>query len=120
MFKKPKTDLKIVDNVFVKLHHFLKVGDTHEGHSHAFDHITLLASGSVNMVHDKGEAEYKAPHLIVTPKGIKHQFTALEPNTVFCCIHAIREKDDLDAVASPDITIEQAWELLGTVPLTKE
>jgi dTDP-4-dehydrorhamnose 3,5-epimerase-like enzyme len=116
----PTTDLKIVDNVFVKLHHFLHTGDTHKGHAHAFDHITLLATGSVNMVHDKGEAVYKAPHLIVTPKGIKHQFTALEPNTVFCCIHAIREKDDLNAIASPDITIEQAWELMGTAPLTKD
>ena len=116
----PKIDLQIVDNVFVKLHHFLNVGDTHEGHAHAFDHITLLATGSVNMVHDNGQAEYKAPHLIVTPKGIKHQFTALEPNTVFCCIHAIREKDDLDAIASPSITPEQAWELLSHAPLTKE
>jgi hypothetical protein len=116
----PKIDLQIVDNVFVKLHQFNNAGDTHEGHAHAFDHITLLATGSVNMVHDNGEAVYKAPHLIVTPKGIKHQFTALEPNTVFCCIHAIREKDDLDAIASPNITIEQAWELMGKAPLTKE
>ena len=117
---RPTPDLKIVDNVFVKLHHFLHVGDTHEGHTHSFDHITLLSYGSVKMVHDNGEAEYKAPHLIVTPKGIKHQFTALEPNTVFCCIHAIREKDELDGIASPDISIEQAWELMGQVPLTKE
>ena len=116
----PITDFKIVDNVFVKMHLFNNIGDTHEGHAHAFDHITLLATGSVNMVHDKGEAVYKAPHLIVTPKGIKHQFTALEANTVFCCIHAIREQDNLDGIASPDITIEQAWELLGTVPLTKD
>jgi quercetin dioxygenase-like cupin family protein len=116
----PTTDLKIVDNVFVKMHLFNHAGDTHEGHAHAFDHITLLATGSVNMVHDKGQAEYKAPHLIVTPKGIKHQFTALEPNTVFCCIHAIREQDELDAIASPNITLEQAWELLSHAPLTKE
>ena len=116
----PITDLKIVDNVFVKLHRFIEVGDTHEGHAHAFDHITLLASGSVKMVHDNGESEFKAPHLIVTPKGIKHQFTALEPNTVFCCIHAIREKNELDAIADPNITEEQAWELLSNAPLTKE
>jgi len=116
----PTTDLKIVDNVFVKMHLFNNVGDTHEGHTHAFDHITLLSYGSVKMVHDNGEAEYKAPHLIVTPKGIKHQFTALEPNTVFCCIHAIREKDELDGIASPDISLEQACELLGKVPLTKD
>ena len=120
MLNKPKTNLQIVDNVFVKLHHFLKVGDTHEGHAHMFDHITLLSAGSVKMVHDKGEAEYKAPHLIVTPKGIKHQFTALEDNTVFCCIHAIREKDELDAIASPNITVEEAWELMKTAPLTKD
>jgi len=116
----PLTDLKIVDNVFVKLHQFVKAGDTHNGHAHTFDHITLLATGSVKMIHDNGEAEYKAPHLIVTPKGIKHQFIALEPDTVFCCIHAIRDKDDIDAVADPNITVEEAWELIGKVPLTND
>jgi quercetin dioxygenase-like cupin family protein len=116
----PITDLKLVDNVFVKLHHLLKPGDTHQGHAHVFDHITLLSSGSVLMKHDKGEQEFKAPHLIVTPKGITHQFTALEPNTVFCCIHAIRDGDGVDNVASPNITSEQQWELLSKYPLTDE
>jgi quercetin dioxygenase-like cupin family protein len=114
----PITDLKLVDNVFVKMHQFINIGDTHQGHAHAFDHITLLSSGAVKMVHDNGEDEYKAPHLIVTPKGVKHQFTALEPNTVFCCIHAIRDGDGLNDVASPDITPEQAFELLTTYSLT--
>ena len=114
------TALKIVDNVFVKLHHFVQVGDTHKGHAHTFDHITLLSSGAVRMVHDNGEAEYKAPHLIVTPKGIKHQFTALEPNTVFCCVHAIRDGDGVDDVASPDITLEQAANLTTKYPLIEQ
>jgi quercetin dioxygenase-like cupin family protein len=104
--------------VFVKMHLFNHAGDTHEGHAHMFDHITLLAAGSVKMVHDRGEAEYKAPHLIVTPKGIKHQFTALEPNTVFCCIHAIRDGDGVDDVASQDITPEQAFDLMTKYSLT--
>lgn len=116
----PQTDLKVVDNVFVKMHRFVYAGDTHEGHAHAFDHITLLAHGSVKMIHDNGEAEFKAPHLIVTPKGIKHQFVALEAETVFCCIHAVREKEDIDGVASPNITLDEAWDLLGKVPLTVE
>lgn len=120
MSNPPITDLKLVDNVFVKLHHFIRVGDTHDGHAHAFDHITLLASGSVRMAHDNGVAEFKAPHLIVTPKGITHQFTALEPNTVFCCIHAVREGDELDDIASPDITQAEAFELLTTYKLTKD
>lgn len=114
----PATDLKLVDNVFVKLHHFINVGDTHEGHAHAFDHITLLASGSVTMKHDNGEQDFVAPHLIVTPKGICHQFTAKEPNTVFCCIHAVRDGSNVDDVASQDITPEQAFELLTQYPLT--
>jgi len=114
----PITDLKLVDNVFVKMHQFINIGDTHQGHAHAFDHITLLSYGAVKMVHDNGEAEYKAPHLIVTPKGVKHQFTALEPDTVFCCIHAVRDGDGLNDVASPDITPEQAFELLTTYSLT--
>jgi quercetin dioxygenase-like cupin family protein len=113
------TDVKVVDNVFVKLHHFLRVGDTHEGHSHVFDHITLLSSGAVRMVHDNGEAEYTAPHLIVTPKGIKHQFTALEPNTVFCCVHAIRDGDGVEDIASPNITLEQAAELYTTYSMVE-
>jgi len=118
VFNNPLTDIKIVDNVFVKIHHFVRIGDTHQGHAHTFDHITLLSSGSVKMVHDNGEEEYKAPHLIVTPKGVTHQFTALEPNTVFCCVHAIRDGDGIDDVASPDITREQAVELLTKYSLT--
>lgn len=115
----PVTGLKIVDNVFVKMHHFLNVGDTHNGHAHKFDHITLLASGKVLMKHDNGEQEFTAPHLIVTPKGVTHQFTALEPNTVFCCIHAIRDGDGVDDVASPNITPEQQWDLLTKYDLVE-
>jgi quercetin dioxygenase-like cupin family protein len=116
----PVTDLKIVDNVFVKMHRFINTGDTHDGHAHTFDHITLLATGKVLMKYDNGEQEFAAPHLIVTPKGIVHQFIALEPNTVFCCIHAIRDGDNADDIAPPDITKEQAFELLGKYHLTQE
>ena len=110
-------DIKIVDNVFVKLHYFINAGEIHEGHVHTFDHITILSSGKVLMKHDNGEQEFTAPHLIVTPKGIKHQFTTLEPNTVFCCVHAIRAGSNVDDVASQDITAEQAFELLTEYPL---
>lgn len=116
----PRTDLKLVDNVFVKLHHFLDVGDTHQGHAHKFDHITLLASGKVLMKHDNGEQEFTAPHLIVTPKGVTHQFTALEPNTVFCCIHAIRDGDGVDDIAPQNISPEEQWDLMTKYQLTKD
>lgn len=116
----PVTDLKLVDNIFVKMHRFLNAGDIHQGHVHVFDHITLLATGRMLMKHDNGEQEFTAPHLIVTPKGITHQFVALEPDTVFCCIHAIRDGSEVDNVASQNITPEQAFELLTQYPLTQE
>jgi quercetin dioxygenase-like cupin family protein len=115
----PVTDVKLVDNVFVKMHQFINVGDTHNGHAHVFDHITLLAAGAVTMKHDNGEQDFTAPHLIVTPKGLVHQFIAKEPNTVFCCIHAIRDGVGVDDVASPNITAEKQWELLTTHELTQ-
>ena len=110
----PITDIKIVDGVFVKLHHFVSSGDTHQGHSHVFDHITLLASGSVLMRHDNGEEQFIAPHLIVTPKGITHQFIALEPNTVFCCVHAIRDNDGgiVPAETEPEVAAQYIGNLI--------
>lgn len=114
----PVVAIKIVDNVFVKMMHFLRAGDVHSGHSHNFDHITLLATGRVRMTHNNGEQEFVAPHLIVTPKGITHQFTALEAGTLLCCIHAIRDGDGVDDVADPSISPEQALQLLRQMPLT--
>lgn len=112
------SDIKIVDNVFVKMMCLLRTGDTHNGHSHTFDHITLLATGRVLMKHDNGEQQFVAPNLIVTPKGIHHQFIALEPKTTLCCIHAVRDGDEVDSIASPTITPEEAFNLLKTYPLT--
>ena len=116
----PVTDVQLVDNVFVKMHHFLRVGDTHQGHAHIFDHITLLATGAVTMKHDNGEEDFTAPHLIVTPKGVTHQFIAKQPNTVFCCIHAVRDGSTVDDVVSQDVTPDRAFELLTQYPLAQE
>ena len=110
----PFTDIKLVDNVFVKLYYFINTGDTVTTHAHVFDHITLLATGKVLMQHDNGEQEFVAPYLIVTPKNVTHKFTALEPNTMYCCIHAIREGSEVDNVASQNITPEEAFNLLTT------
>jgi cupin superfamily acireductone dioxygenase involved in methionine salvage len=111
-----KSDVMIVDNVFVKMMHFYYKGDITEsrGHSHTFDHITLLSRGSVLMevLEENGSVvEHKAPKLIVTPKNIQHKFTALEADTVLCCIHAIRDGDDVDDIAPQNITEAQAYEL---------
>lgn len=112
-------DMKIVDNVFVKMIPLRSVGDKVQGHAHVFDHITLLSVGSVLMKHDNGEATYNAPCLIITPKGITHQFTSLTDFSLLCCIHAIRDGDGVDDVADAEITEEQAKELFYKNPVVK-
>jgi hypothetical protein len=110
----------IVDNVFVKMIPLPGVGSTVDGHAHTFDHITLLSKGSVLMEHDNGQKTYSAPCLIVTPKGIVHKFTALEKDTLLCCVHAIRDGDDVDDVAPQDISLDAATRLIGKYPLIQK
>jgi hypothetical protein len=111
-------DIRIVDNVFVKMIPLAKVGDKVQGHAHVFDHITLLSVGSVLMKHDNGEATHTAPCLIVTPKGITHEFTSLTDFSLLCCIHAIRDGDGVDDVAPQEITEAQATDLFYKNPVT--
>ena len=113
----PVVDVKIVANVLVKTIHFLNVQDYTRGLAHRFDSITLLASGKVLLKHDSGEQEFVAPHAIVLPKGLAHQFTALSNDTVICYIHAIREGDNIDDIANPNITPEQIYEALRKHPI---
>lgn len=105
-------DVKIVDNVFVKMIPLNGVGDKVAGHAHAFDHITLLSIGSVHMKHDSGEATHVAPCLIVTPKGISHEFTNLVEYSVLSCIHAIRDGDDVDDIAPQNTPEHIAQDLI--------
>jgi len=113
------SDIKLVDNVFVKMMTLEHLGDKVEGHAHTFDHITLLAKGRVIMRAKGSEKEHVAPKLIVTPKGIAHEFEALESSCVLCCVHAIRDGDTVDDVAPQDITETQAQELLNQYSLTQ-
>ncbi len=110
------TDIRFVDNVFVKMFSLHGTGDKMSGHAHTFDHITLLAKGTVLMRAKGQEVEHTAPKLLVTPKGIEHEFEAVTTDCLLCCIHAVRDGDDVDDVAPPDITEEQAQELAGQFP----
>lgn len=113
------SDVKVVDNVFVKMMHLYFTGDKVQGHAHTFDHITLLAKGTVIMRANGGGKEHKAPKLIITPKGIVHEFEALTPDCLLCCVHAIRDGDTDADIAPPDISSEQAMALMEQFPLIK-
>jgi quercetin dioxygenase-like cupin family protein len=82
-------------NIWVKSHILSKTGDSNgEGHSHHFDHVTLLIKGSVQVEVEGGPPkEFHAPTFIVIKKEKKHKFTALEDDTVFYCVFALRDID---------------------------
>jgi hypothetical protein len=111
-------DIRLVDNVFVKMIPLNGVGDKVKGHAHVFDHITLLSVGKVLMKHDNGEATHTAPCLIVTPKGITHEFISLTDFSLLSCIHAIRDGDDVDDIAPQNITEGEAMHFFSENPVT--
>lgn len=72
---------------------FAKAGDIEHGHTHPFDHLTLLAAGSLRVTVEGKTTDFKAPHMIYIHKDKNHELVALEDNTVAYCIHALRDKD---------------------------
>jgi quercetin dioxygenase-like cupin family protein len=83
-----------VGNVWVRQNWLIKAGDTAGGHSHFHDHVSLLVKGSVEVTVNGGKPkQFKAPTYIVIKKEHRHQIVALEDDTVFYCIFALRDID---------------------------
>jgi quercetin dioxygenase-like cupin family protein len=101
----PETKMVCVSNLWLRQMHFIKAGDRNEGHLHNYDHVTLLATGSVEVDVEGNKTTFVAPHMIYIAKGKRHFLTALEDNTVACCVHALRtgerEEDILDPSMIP-------------------
>jgi quercetin dioxygenase-like cupin family protein len=97
----PKIAMGCVSNLFSRMMHFENAGDTEEGHSHQFDHLTLLASGKLKVTVDGIATEFVAPHMIYIAKNKKHELVALEDNTIAYCIHALRTGKNEDDILDP-------------------
>jgi quercetin dioxygenase-like cupin family protein len=89
----PKVFLGCVANLFSRQMHFEKAGDTEIGHTHQFDHLTLLAKGKLRVTVDGVASEFTAPFMIYIHKDKVHELEALTDGTVAYCIHALRDKD---------------------------
>lgn len=99
----PETKLVCVSNIWVRMMHFVKVGDRNEGHVHNFDHITLLSKGSVEVDVDGKKTVFNAPHMIYIAKGKRHFLTALEDDTIASCVHALRTGDREEDILDPSM-----------------
>jgi quercetin dioxygenase-like cupin family protein len=107
----PSYSLGCVANLFSKQMHFAKAGDVEQGHVHQFDHLTLLAAGSLRVTVNGKTNDFKAPQMIFIKAEYNHELVALEDNTVAYCIHALRDKDSGD-ILDPTMIPE------GVDPLT--
>jgi quercetin dioxygenase-like cupin family protein len=82
---------------------FRKKGDRFAGHSHLFDHGTLLSSGSLELDVDGVKTVFTAPAIIFVGKDKIHNLVALEDNTVATCIHGLRDSNQSDDIIDPEM-----------------
>jgi quercetin dioxygenase-like cupin family protein len=89
----PDIHIGCVANLYSRMMHFRKAGDTEIGHTHQFDHLTLLAKGKLKVVVEGVATVFTAPQMIYIHKDKVHELQALTDETVAYCIHALRDKD---------------------------
>ncbi len=90
-----KTDeLGFFGNIWVRMNTLDKAGDSNPGHTHHFDHVSLLTKGSVEVeVEGYPPKKFTAPTFIIIKKEHNHKFTALEDNVNWYCVFALRDLD---------------------------
>lgn len=111
----PDTTMAIVSNLWLRQMHFKKAGDRNEGHVHNFDHVTLLAKGSVTVDVEGKLTDFTAPHMIYVQAGRAHYIIAKEDDTVAYCVHAIRNADADADIMDPSM-IPEGINMLTKIP----
>jgi hypothetical protein len=87
-------ELGYFGNIWVRQNTLDKSGDSHAGHKHYFDHVTLLVKGSVQIeVTGNPTKEFTAPTFIVIKKEHEHKITALTDDVLYYCVFALRDMD---------------------------
>lgn len=79
-------------NIWVRQHE-LKNGERYDGHKHHFDHVTLLARGTVKVEVEGRSKQFTAPTFIIIRKERQHQITALSDDVLYYCVFALRDLD---------------------------
>ena len=81
-------------NIWVRQNTLSKAGDHTLGHLHHFDHVSLLATGSVEVEVEGYEPKtFTAPTFIVIKKEHRHKFTAVSDNVLWYCVFALRDEN---------------------------
>jgi quercetin dioxygenase-like cupin family protein len=97
----PEIQLSCVSNVYIRMMHFKHTGDIEEGHTHPFDHVSLLSFGKAKVTVDGNSKTFEAPQMIFIAKEKVHMIEALQDGTVMLCIHAIRDGERVEDIIDP-------------------
>lgn len=97
----PEVSIGCVANLFSRMMNFKNVGDIELGHTHAFDHLTLLAKGKLKVTVDGVSTEFTAPNMIYIKADKVHELEALVEETVAYCIHALRTDNQTGDILDP-------------------
>lgn len=114
----PNIQIGCVANLYSRMMHFQQAGDIEVGHTHQFDHLTLLARGKLLVTVEGVATEFTAPHMIYIHKDKVHELQALTDGTVAYCIHALRDNQTGD-ILDPEMIPAGANPLLHAQPLCK-
>jgi mannose-6-phosphate isomerase-like protein (cupin superfamily) len=81
-------------------------------HAHKHDHLSILASGSVEMVVDGVKSVVKAPACLTIAAGKHHGVKSLT-DVVWYCVHATdcTDEDDIDEVLIVPSNVEEMQKL---------
>lgn len=102
----PEVKIGMVANLYSRMMRFQKKGDVELGHTHEFDHLTLLASGKLKVTVEGQVSEFTAPHMIYIRKDKQHELVALEDETVAYCIHPLRLGGRIEDIVDPEMVPE--------------
>lgn len=95
-----RADFFSQDGVQVVQMHIPKAETYVPTHAHKYDHLSMLASGSVRFWQDgKLLGDFKAPHGFNIPKAVKHMFMSLEDNTVMYCCHNAMRRGEIEVLS---------------------
>lgn len=83
-------------NIFIRPNTLTKAGDVTDGHTHNFDHTTVVFKGAIHVkatLPDGSvvERDFVAPAHCLIRADVLHEITALEDDTVYWCVYAHRE-----------------------------
>lgn len=118
MTNTPEILIGCVANLYSRMMHFKRAGDVEQGHTHTFDHLTLLAKGRLRVTVDNQVTDFTAPNMIYIKADKTHKLESLTDETVAYCIHALRSIDGAGDILDPSMIPSGVYPLNLAIPLT--